>query len=68
MEKKYPIEYIGGRKFLGFILLTIIGTLLVYSGHLDGTIFWGFATAAWGIFAHENVEAKKIPPAITPTV
>jgi len=63
MEKIYPLEYVGGRKFIGFVLLTLCGTFLVMAGHLDGMVFWGFATGGWSIFSAANVIEKIKAPA-----
>jgi hypothetical protein len=51
-----PLDNIGGRKFIGLLILATLGMVLVITGHLDPTVYWGAMVANWGLFIYGNAK------------
>jgi hypothetical protein len=48
------IEKLGGRKFVGFIFLCVLFTILILAGKLDGQEFVVFITLNFGVYVTGN--------------
>jgi hypothetical protein len=65
------MDALGGRKFIGFLFITVLLFALVFSGKLDVNTFVAFITANFGIFVTgnsiEKITNMKTPDNYPPT-
>ena len=57
------IDSMGGRRWVGFLLLCVLGTWLQFTGHLEGAgaqQWVGLVTWLYGIFAGVNVIQRGV--------
>lgn len=55
------MDDVGGRKFIGFLLLTIVGVVLIYTGRSTAREFYEFIGWVFAIFAGANAAVHAIP-------
>ena len=53
------LEKLGGRKFIGFVLVLVTATVLCFYAKIDGNIWMITALTALGAYVGSNVLAKK---------
>ncbi len=53
------IDYIGGRKFIAFLIVLILLFVLVIMGKIDAGTFSTFITLNLGVYTAGNVIEKK---------